>query len=148
MTPLVEESTEISADPGTVWDVVMDPGRLGDWVSAHRRVLNSPEPPLSEGDSFEQTLCVAGRSFDVHWTLLEAREPELAVWSADGPKGASADVRYELSGNGGGSTRFAYRNEFQLPAGPLRVVARGVAGLPAKAAARRSLRQLKQLLER
>jgi hypothetical protein len=89
---------------------------------------------------------VAGRTFDVRWTLLEARKPELAVWSAEGPKGSNADVRYELSGADGG-TRFGYENDFKLPGGAMGRLAGGIAGPPAKAAARSSLRKLKRLLE-
>lgn len=144
--PCVRESVEIAASPAEVWALVMDPRRLGDWVAAHRDSKDLPELPLAEGESFKQTLCLAGKSFDVSWRLVEADEPELAVWSAKGPRKTSADVRYELSAANGG-TRFDYVNDFELPGGPLKLVAGGVAGAPAKRQARKSLQSLKRLLE-
>lgn len=145
--PDVRESIEIEAPAEEVWALVMDPDRLGDWVTAHRDASGVPDRPLEPGDEFNQKLCVAGKSFNVDWELIEARKPEFAVWKAKGPKGAGADVRYELSGNGDG-TRFEYTNDFDLPGGPLKFVAGGIAGRPAKRAARKSLRRLKKLLER
>lgn len=124
----------------------MDPHRLGDWVTAHRKVYDAPEGELSEGDSFKQKLRVVGPSFKVKWTVIEASEPTLAVWEGKGPGGSSADVRYELTESNGG-TRFDYCNNFELPGGPLSVAAKGIAGRPASKQARGSLLNLKELLE-
>lgn len=147
MSPSVKESIEIAASPEEVWEVVMDPARLGDWVSAHKKVSDAPKAPLDEGDTFSQSLSVAGTTFEVEWKLVESEKPKLAVWEAEGPRKTHADVRYELSERDGG-THFDYVNDFSLPGGPLKVVAGGVAGPPAKAAARKSLRDLKKLLEK
>lgn len=38
MSEEVRTSIEIAAPAGTVWDIVMDHARLGDWVSAHKSV--------------------------------------------------------------------------------------------------------------
>jgi len=38
MGEVVSESIEIAAPIETVWDVVMDPERLGEWVTIHRSV--------------------------------------------------------------------------------------------------------------
>lgn len=144
--PRVRESIEIDAPPEKVWAVVMDPCRLGDWVSAHRHARDLPDLPMGEGESFKQTLCLAGKSFDVAWTLVESRDGKLAVWEAVGPRKAKADVRYELAASSRG-TRFDYSNEFEVPGGPLKFVAGGVAGAPARRQARKSLEALKRLLE-
>ena len=142
----VNESIDIAAPPADVWAVVMDPNRLGDWVTAHKKVYDAPEGELCEGDSFKQKLQVMGPSFKVTWTVVEAAEPQLAVWEGEGPGGSKADVRYELSESEGG-TRFDYCNNFELPGGPLARVAKGIAGPPATKQARDSLRNLKKLLE-
>jgi carbon monoxide dehydrogenase subunit G len=146
MSPCVRETIDIDATPEEVWDVVMDPARLGDWVSAHRKVTGAPETPLDPGDSFDQVLNVAGKSFEVEWKLLESDRAKQAVWEAEGPRKTHADVRYELKPQNGG-TRFDYVNDFSLPGGPLKAVANGISGRPAKLAARKSLKQLKKLLE-
>lgn len=147
MSPRVSESIEIKASPKRVWEVVMDPARLGDWVSAHREISDAPETPLDPGDGFSQTLSVGGKSFTVRWKLVEVKAGEIAVWEAEGPKGTHADVRYELSESEDGGTCFDYVNDFSLPGGPLKAVAGSISGPPAKIAARKSLQDLKRLLE-
>ena len=142
----VNESIEIAATPAEVWAVVMDPNRLGDWVTAHKKVYDAPNGELSEGDSFKQKLRVVGPSFKVTWTVVEATEPTLAVWEGTGPGGSKADVRYELTESDGG-TRFDYCNSFELPGGPLSLPAKSIAGPPATKQARASLQNLKKLLE-
>ena len=47
----VQVSTEIDASIETVWDVVMDPDRLGDWVTIHRRLHAVSDRPLHEGST-------------------------------------------------------------------------------------------------
>ena len=125
----------------------MDPHRLGDWVTAHKKLYDAPQGELSEGDSFKQKLRVVGPSFKVKWTVVEANEPNLAVWEGRGPGGSKADVRYELTADGNGGTRFDYCNNFELPGGPLSIPAKSVAGPPATKQARSSLQNLKKLLE-
>ena len=143
----VNESIEIDATPAEVWAVVMDPSRLGDWVTAHKKVYDAPQGELSEGDSFKQKLRVVGPSFKVKWTVVEASEPTLARWKGTGPGGSAADVLYELAENGNGGTRFDYCNNFELPGGPLSMPAKSIAGPPATKQARASLENLKKLLE-
>jgi uncharacterized protein YndB with AHSA1/START domain len=142
----VREEIDIDAPPEAVWDLAMDPDRLGDWVSAHDSAEGAPSGDLDEGDSFRQVLCLGGQPVKVHWTLTRADRPDLAEWDADGPKGAGAKVRYRLERFNGG-TRFRYENDFELPKGPIKFLAGKIAGAPARRVARRSLGNLKRLVE-
>ena len=146
MSLTVEEHIDIDVPPERVWDLVMDPERHGEWVTAHREVRDVPEGELAEGDGYRQILCLGGKRFEVDWELLERDEPSLAVWKGKGPRGATSAVRYELARANGG-TRFDYTNELDLPRGPLGAVARRVAGAPARRQARKSLQLLKRALE-
>ena len=147
MSPAVHTSVDIDASPQQGWNVVMDPRRLGSWVTTHERVADAPER-LSSGSSFEQRLKLAGKSFDVRWTVIEAEEPHLAEWMGDGPYGSCARVKYELEPLDGEGTRFGYENEFELPGGLLgRAAARLVGASRARMDTRRSLENLKRLLE-
>jgi len=142
----VEETIRIEASPEEVWEVIMDPHRLGDWVTAHREVEGAPDGELTQGDSFKQKLQVVGPSFKVRWKVVEVDAPKLAVWEGKGPGGTKADVRYELSEDDG-ATCFDYFNSFELPGGPLSSVGSKIAGAPATKQARDSLANLKELLE-
>jgi len=143
--PQVRESIEISAPAESVWEIVMDPARFDEWVTAHERVKNAPKN-VEEGDSFEQVLCLGGRPIDVEWTLVESDPPNCAEWDADGPRDSGAKVRYLIEADGGASS-FVYENDFDLPGGLLGGVAGRFAGAPAKRAVRKSLKRLKALAE-
>lgn len=143
----VQVKTEIAAPIQKVWDTIMDPERLGEWVTIHRRVKNV-STPLSKGSTMDQVLHVRGVSFNVHWTLAECNPPNLAVWEGQGPARSKAVIRYELSGEGDGPTAFSYTNEFNPPGGRLGVLAgRVVVGAASQREASNSLRRLKELLE-
>jgi uncharacterized protein YndB with AHSA1/START domain len=140
---------DIAASPEAVWDVVMDPDRLGDWVSIHREVEQVSDRPLRDGSTLEQRLCLRGVNFHVRWKVAEARPGELAVWDGRGPARSRAHTAYRLRANPDGGTRFEYENEFRAPLGPLGAVASRalVGGLPEREA-HVTLDNLKRLLER
>ncbi len=147
MSDAVSAEIEIAAPPDEVYAVMMDPGRLEEWVTIHREVSGAPEPPLSEGDSFEQKMALAGKSFKVTWTVTRADPPSAADWEGKGPAGSGARVGYRIDAAGDGS-KVRYENEFDFPAGFLGSVAgRLLVRSPAKKEAEKSLERLKELLE-
>jgi uncharacterized protein YndB with AHSA1/START domain len=135
-------SITIDAPPEKVWEVVMDPHRLAEWVTIHRKLNGASK------DEMDQTLHLRGVNFHVHWELEECEAPTHAVWRGRGPARSHAETEYRLTAVDGG-TRFAYRNEFKAPLGPLGAVASRalVGGLPEREA-HQSLRNLKSLVER
>ena len=147
MADAVAAEIEVAAPPGEVYELMMDPRRLGEWVTIHRAAVDPPPPPLSEGDCFEQKLAIAGKSFRVAWRVTRAEPPRAADWHGSGPAGAKARVAYRLEEAGEG-TRVRYENEFDLPAGIVgRVAGRLLVRSPARREAERSLERLKRLLE-
>jgi uncharacterized protein YndB with AHSA1/START domain len=144
----VEVSTLIRATPEEVWAVVMDPARLGDWVTIHRRVSDASAGPARRGTSMTQTINLRGANFKVRWELVECDFARRAVWEGRGPAMSTAHTEYLLAPDEGG-TRFHYTNDFRAPFGPLGAVASRalVGGIPEREA-RNSLRRLKALLER
>ena len=147
MARSVRESVVLAAEPQRVWDTVMDPSMLERWVTTHDSVSGGHQGPVAEGTSFTQKLRLAGKSFEVDWTVIEADAPRLARWEGKGPAGSTARVVYRLEPEEGG-TRFDYENEFALPGGMLGKVAGGLlSAAPGKREARRSLDRLRALLE-
>ena len=145
----VHAEIEINAPPQRVWDTVMDPRRLKDWVTIHRSVSNISDEPLRRGSTMDQMLHMRGVSFHVHWTLKDVSSPRRAEWEGQGPAHSEARIRYQLSGDGKGPTRFAYTNEFHTPGGRLGDMAsRFIVGATSEREANRSLARLKALLER
>jgi uncharacterized protein YndB with AHSA1/START domain len=145
---VVRGTVLIAAPPQRVWAVVMDPSRLGEWVTIHRAVRAvSPGPPV-EGSTMEQVLHLRGADIRVRWLLVECHEPVLARWEGRGPAGSRAQITYRLVAVPQG-TRFEYENEFQPPFGPLGALAsRTVMGQIPQREADRSLAALRELLER
>src|SRR5919107_934842 len=101
----VQASIDIAAPPAEVWAMAMDPDRL------------------RPGYEMEQTLCLRGVNFKVHWELVHCDRPFHAEWHGRGPARSHAETEYRLAATGEGGTRFAYRNEFRAPLGPLGAMA-------------------------
>ncbi len=49
----VQVKIGIDAAVERVWDTVMDPRRLGEWVTIHRRLKDVPSDPQTEGATME-----------------------------------------------------------------------------------------------
>jgi carbon monoxide dehydrogenase subunit G len=144
---LVERHIEIARPPGEVYELLMDPDRLGDWVSIHRAVKDVSDRPLRKGSTLRQTLHLGGTDFDVAWTVVEADPPGHVRWEGKGPARSVAIAEYDLAESDGG-TRFSYANEFKLPGGPLGAVAARVVSGASERETERTLENLKRLLER
>ncbi len=144
---LVIASIDIDAPMQDVWDTVMDPARMREWVTIVDRIDRIDPGPIRPGFRMSQTLHLRGVPFKVHWTLEDLDAPRYARWEGVGPARAHAVTENRLSARGG-STHFDYRNEFRTPFGPLGAAASRVivGGIPEKEA-NASLRRLKEILE-
>jgi carbon monoxide dehydrogenase subunit G len=145
----VRVTIDIKAPIERVWETVMDPNRLKDWVTIHRSVKDVSDQPLRNGSTMAQVLQMRGVSFKVHWKLTDVNEPNHAEWEGSGPAHSVARIRYELASNGEGQTAFEYTNEFKPPGGRLgNVASRVIVGAASEREANNSLQRLKALLER
>lgn len=144
----VHADTLIDAPPAAVWDMVMDPRRLAEWVTIHCEVKDISSGSPRVGFRMTQTIHLRGARFNVRWKLAAYEPGRRAVWEGQGPARSRAWIEYTLVPENG-ATRFQYSNEFRAPLGPLGAVAgRALVGGISEREAHRSLRQLKTLLER
>ena len=149
MSDAVKSDINIKAPPEKVWELIMDPYRLKEWVSIHRKLDSADDGPPSEGMEMKQTLALRGTPFHVIWELTTCEPCETAVWKGRGPMRSHARTEYHLTADGNGGTDFHYVNEFKAPGGILGRTASSVlvGGLPRREA-EKSLQKLKHLLER
>jgi uncharacterized membrane protein len=146
---IVHVNARIHAPVQAVWDTVMDPSRLGDWVTIHRSVRDVSSNPLRRGSTMDQLLHLRGVTFRVRWTLIDVHAPNHAEWEGQGPAHSKARIRYELSPDGDDATVFDYMNEFTPPGGRLGSAAsKMIVGTASEREARNSLERLKALLEK
>jgi len=126
----------------------MDPTRLEEWVTIHRRLVRADDPPARVGFKMDQQIHLRGVNLQVHWTLVECRPPQRAVWEGRGPARSRAHTEYVLQADGLG-TLFEYHNEFHAPLGPLgAVVSRALVGGMPQREANRTLERLRAYLEK
>ena len=143
---VVEVSMQLPASTAAVWDVVMNPERLGEWVMIHRKLVSADEGPAHAGMKMRQRIHLRGITMDIDWRLAECEPGSLAVWEGRGPARSKALTRYALKPSGRG-TRFDYLNEFSAPLGPLgAVVSRALMGGIPETEARHSLERLKSVI--
>lgn len=144
----VSVSVYLSASPRCVWETVMDPARLGEWVTIHRGLRYADSGPPYVGYEMDQQLHLRGVNVDVHWRLRKCDPYRLAVWEGSGPARSRARTEYALRPEREG-TRFDYRNEFHAPLGPIGAIASRalVGGIPEREA-KRTLERLGELVSR
>ena len=127
--------------------MVMDPMRLGDWVTVHRKLIHADEGPPRVGFGMDQQIHLRGVTIEVHWRLVACTPAALAEWEGRGPARSRARTAYRLRACDGG-TAFDYRNEFHPPLGPIGALASRalVGGMPEREATN-TLQRLRQCLE-
>jgi carbon monoxide dehydrogenase subunit G len=143
----VERSIKIAAPPKEVYDVVMDPQRLEDWVTIHHSLDEAPDGQLRKGSKLAQCLKLAGRKIHVRWEIIENEPEQRVVWDGKGPVHSHARAVYELEPDGDGGTSFSYTNEYELPGGPLGRMAGGAVKRVTAKELDGSLERLKKLVE-
>lgn len=125
----------------------MDPERLRDWVTIHRKLMHADDGAPRVGYEMDQQIHLRGVSLEVHWRLAECEQGLRAVWEGRGPARSRARTEYALSDLKDG-TQFDYRNEFHPPLGPIgALVSRALVGGMPEREAKRTLERLRTYVE-
>lgn len=128
------------------WDFAADVRNAPRWVFGVREVAGDLRHPLLPGDRIKIRLVAGGRIADSEWAVGRCERPDV-LSSTGRALGATATLQIECSSLGPNSTEVRYHLAYQLPGGPLGVLAArlGVQGI-LDAQAKRSLRSLHRLL--
>lgn len=145
----VTVSRDLPAARQEVWDLIMDPHRLHEWVTIHRELEKADDGEPREGFTLSQRMAIRGAPFSVTWKMVEVDPPSRARWEGSGPARSKAKIVYELQERGPSTTTFTYTNDFSAPGGLVGRVASGVlvGGVP-EAEANKSLDRLATLLQK
>jgi uncharacterized protein YndB with AHSA1/START domain len=92
----VTESMPMTAPVATVWAVLSNPSRFGEWVDIHTGFVGEPPTDFTVGSSFGQKLRVMGMPVDVTWTVEEVVPQQRIVLSGDGPMGVGLTATYSV----------------------------------------------------
>ena len=91
----------------------LDPARLDEWVTIHRRVNSRDAGTPREGYEMEQTLHLRGANFKVRWTLTEAERPGARPGRAAAPptptRARATRLRSSTATGRGSTTRTSSR---------------------------------------
>ena len=120
---VIQRSVEVAAEPGKVWDVLVDVRRLPQ-VSRHTvAVKDAPDRLTHRGQRFTQVVAAVGKRFESAWTVVRF-EPDAAL-GIEGSIGFG--VRYCLTESveaaGPGRSRLTVCIQYKLPFGPFGRVA-------------------------
>lgn len=140
--PTVTTSAELPADRQTVWSLVTDTSRRGEWNVAHVGFPDGP-PQLEPEAKFKEKLTIMGMPGEADWTVKELEAPTRVVLDGVGPMGIMLGQKIELSGDGG-ATRVSLETSFD--GGPLAGPLGATVAQSAEKAAAESLNKLKALV--
>lgn len=113
----VDRSIHIAAPVEEVWAVLEDVRRLPD-LSPSTVAVDGPARLRQVGDTFRQTVEVAGRSFTSEWTVTEIEPGRALVVEGSIAPGTHYEMAERLSPDGDGTT-LSLEMTYRLPFGPL-----------------------------
>lgn len=142
----IERSVEIEVAPERVFDALVRWDGLTRW-STMTVSHTGPGSCTGLGDTFEQTIRVAGVDLQTEWRVTEYQPPRAIAYHATGPGGSSMTMRQRVTGMPSGS-RLDVEVDYELPGGVLGDVADLVyVHRRSEREAEHTLGNLKELLE-
>lgn len=113
----VRRAVDIDAPPAVVWSVLEDVRRLPDFSPSTVEVT-APDRLTARGQTFTQTVRVAGRSFTSTWEVTAIEPGERLVIEGSVLPGTHYAMTEDIHPSGDG-TRLSLTMKYRLPFGPL-----------------------------
>lgn len=114
----VRRAVEVDRPVDAVWAVLEDVRRLPE-ISPSTIEVVAPERLERAGQSFTQTVTLAGRRFTSEWEVLELESGRRLVIEGSVLPGTRYRMAEELEPLDGNRTRFTLAMAYKLPFGPL-----------------------------
>jgi hypothetical protein len=112
----ISRSIEINASGNTVFDVLTNLDCLPLWSTITAETHGTPHQPIEEGDIFEQTLRVLGRSLHTRWRVGQLERPHAVAYNAEAPGGGVLRMVQQVHDSDGVS-QVEVQLEYELPTG-------------------------------
>ncbi len=143
----IEKTIDIDRSPEEVFEVLSDLDRLPYWATVVVENHDTPDKPLSVGDTFRQTVRVAGQNLETDWKVTEVERPKRVAYEASASGGGQLTMRQMVSARGGGRS-VELKIDYELPGGFLgELLDRAYVERRNEREAEHSLSNLKELLE-
>lgn len=99
----VTSQVEIAADTATVWAVLSDLSRLGEWSTSHLGFTGGTPEGADQGSEYTERLRVLGMPNEVRWVVSTLEDGRRIVQDGKGPMGISIRGEYTVEPSGPGS---------------------------------------------
>jgi Polyketide cyclase / dehydrase and lipid transport len=96
----VSTTREIVAPLESVWGIVKDPGRYGDWNVTHTGFPDGTPDSYEEGMTVRERLVIMGMPAEARWTITHYEDLRGVAMEGDGPMGISLRQILALTWNG------------------------------------------------
>jgi hypothetical protein len=99
----VSTTREIVAPLESVWGIVKDPSRYGEWNVTHTGFPDGTPAFYAEGMTVRERLVIMGMPAEARWTITHYEDLRGVAMEGDGPMGISLEQILALTRNGDGT---------------------------------------------
>jgi hypothetical protein len=99
----VSTSREILAPLESVWEIVKDPSRYGDWNVTHTGFPDGTPRAYAEGMTVRERLVIMGMPAEARWTITRYEDLDGVAMVGAGPMGITLEQVLSLERNDGGT---------------------------------------------
>jgi hypothetical protein len=99
----VSTTREMTAPLESVWGIIKDPRRYGDWNVTHTGFPDGTPDAYAEGMTLRERLVIMGMPAEAMWTITRYEELRGVAMVGDGPMGITVGQILALTSNGHGT---------------------------------------------
>jgi hypothetical protein len=101
--PTVSTTRKLLAPLESVWGIVEDPSRYGDWNVTHAGFPDGTPEFYAEGMMLRERLVIMGMPAEANWTITSYEDRKGVAMVGDGPMGITLEQTIALARHGEGT---------------------------------------------